>query len=180
MVTQGDSSRRSEPDVGSDGLQDKLAYLSMICANPSDHLSAGLWCETANEALMLARVLFERLETAEEAARQALLACAQRVEQLDAAQHGLAMRTSQADALREALTIAGRHLEDCCRTDIDLSEQMDTHNDAVNAVHRAERTTSSDGRGNQEHLSSAKAASPARPEFDPRIDYPERYREGPI
>ena len=79
-----------------------------------------------------------------------------------------------------ALAVAGRHLEDCCRTDIDLGEQMDTHHDAVNAVHRAERITSSDGRGNQEHLSSAQAASPACPEFDARVDYPERYREGPI
>lgn len=49
--------------------QDKLDHLSMVCANPSDHLSAGLWCETANEAYMLARSLFEQFESLENAAR---------------------------------------------------------------------------------------------------------------
>ena len=47
-------------------VPDKLAYLSMTCANPSDHLSAGLWCETANEAYMLARDLFEQFEVLRE------------------------------------------------------------------------------------------------------------------
>jgi hypothetical protein len=60
------SSRRSEPNVGSDDLKDKLAYLSMACANPSDHLSAGLWCETANEGLMLARDIYEQLKGTQE------------------------------------------------------------------------------------------------------------------
>lgn len=44
-------------------VEDKLAHLSMTCANPSDHLSAGVWCEAANEAYMLARGLFEQLES---------------------------------------------------------------------------------------------------------------------
>jgi hypothetical protein len=48
-----------------DNVPDRLAYLSMTCANPSDHLSAGLWCETANEAYILARNLYERLEEAD-------------------------------------------------------------------------------------------------------------------
>lgn len=51
------STPHSEPSIS-----DKLAYLSMTCANPSDHLSAGVWCETANEAYMLASDLFEQLE----------------------------------------------------------------------------------------------------------------------
>jgi hypothetical protein len=46
----------------------RLAYLSMTCANPSDQLSAGLWCETANEAYILARDLFEELGSTQESA----------------------------------------------------------------------------------------------------------------
>lgn len=38
-------------------IPDKLDYLSMVCANPSDSLSAGVWCEAANEGLLLARQL---------------------------------------------------------------------------------------------------------------------------
>jgi hypothetical protein len=34
---------------------------------------------------------------------------------------------------REAIDVCGRHLEDCCRTDLDWRESMRTHNDAVNA-----------------------------------------------
>jgi hypothetical protein len=51
-------------------VQDRLDYLSMVCANPSDALSAGLWCEAANEGLMLARGLYEQLEAAEEYAEE--------------------------------------------------------------------------------------------------------------
>jgi hypothetical protein len=37
-------SHPAEEPSGGHATQDKLAYLSMTCANPSDHLSAGLWC----------------------------------------------------------------------------------------------------------------------------------------
>lgn len=48
--------------IASTDARDRLDHLSMVCANPSDGLSAGLWCQAANEGLMLARSLFEQLE----------------------------------------------------------------------------------------------------------------------
>lgn len=45
--------------------QARLDHLSMVCANPSDALSAGMWCQAANEGLMLVRSLEEQLETVE-------------------------------------------------------------------------------------------------------------------
>lgn len=40
--------------------------------------------------------------------------------------------------LREAVRVCGRHLYDCCRTDIDWKLQIETHDQAVNAVAWAE------------------------------------------
>ena len=39
--------------------------------------------------------------------------------------------------LEAALRACGRHLEDCCRTDLGLGEQLDSHDAAVTAFHRA-------------------------------------------
>lgn len=46
-----------------ESVRDKLDHLSMVCANPSDGLSAGMWCQAANEGLLLARSLQEQLGT---------------------------------------------------------------------------------------------------------------------
>lgn len=56
----------------------------------------------------------------------------------------------QLEAAREALSYAGRHLEDCCRSDIDWEEAMASHNDAVNALHDCEKLA---GQGNAPKVS---------------------------
>ena len=67
------------------------------------------------------------------------------IEQLEAegqyratAERDIADLERERDRLWEAVRVCGRHLYDCCRTDIDWKLQMETHNQAVNAAAWAE------------------------------------------
>jgi chromosome segregation ATPase len=63
--------------------------------------------------------------------REALAACD---EDHEATTKRLRERRDENERLRAALRVAGKHLEDCCRTDIGWQEQMRSHDKAVRAL----------------------------------------------